>query len=329
MRRAGRFCGAGALVLAIGCGAAEEAPRPSGAAMSGTRPPRAENAANGAPVIARVRLEPEEPVPGGRVRALVEARDPDGDALRLRYVWTVGGVPAGGDAADLALGHVRKGDELEVTVLASDGQAESAPARARAVLGNRPPLLTGIVLEPADGIPVGGRVKAFPEAQDADDDTLRYEVEWLVNGAASGEDGLEFEARGLRQGDRIEARVRASDGRVTTAPVVSRAVVVGNSPPEITSRPPLRFDGAAIHYDVEARDPDGDPQLRFSLLQAPPGMEIDRFDGTIRWTPSPAQTGRHTVEVAVEDSHGGKAAQSFQVTIGSEPSPGPAAAPQE
>lgn len=330
MRLAGWVCGAAALVMAIGCGASEDAPRPSGAPMGGAAPPRAEGGLNQAPAIERVRLEPEEPVPGGRVRALVDARDPDGDAVRLRYVWMLGGVPIGGDAPDLVLESARKGDDLEVMVLASDGRAQSAAAKARAVVGNRPPLLTAVVLEPADGVPVGGIVKAFPEAQDADDEALRYEVEWLVNGVAAGDGELEFEARGLRQGDRIEARVRASDGRITTAPMTSRAIVVGNSPPEITSRPPVRFEGETIHYDVDATDPDGDSRLRFSLLQAPPGMEIDRFDGTIRWMPSTAQKGTHTVEVAVEDSHGGKAAQSFQVTIGSEPSaPGPAAAAEQ
>jgi hypothetical protein len=277
-------------------------------------------------MIERVRLEPEEPFPGGRVRALVQASDADGGSLRLRYAWTLDGAPVGGDAPELALEQGRKGGDLELTVIASDGSAESAPAHARTVLGNRPPLLTGVVLEPAESLQVGGRVKAVPEAQDPDDDTLRYEVTWRVNGDAVPGSGLEFETKGLRRGDRIQAEIRATDGNVTTEPVTSRDVQIGNSAPRIVSRPETRFEDGVFHYAVEAKDPDGDRNLRFSLLRAPAGMSIDRFDGAIRWAPKPEQTGAHPVEVTVADSMGGQVVQAFEVTIGSEPGR-PAVAP--
>ena len=38
--------------------------------------------------------------------------------------------------------------------------------------------------------------------------------------------------------------------------------------------------------------------LRFALLDSPPGMEIDRYTGIIRWEPGADQVGNHRVAVA-------------------------------
>jgi hypothetical protein len=107
--------------------------------------------------------------------------------------------------------------------------------------------------------------------------------------------------------------------------VASGELQIGNSAPRIVSRPETQFEDGVFRYAVEARDPDGDRNLRFSLLRGPEGMSIDRFDGGIRWAPRPDQKGVHGVEVAVEDPQGGQAVQGFEVRIGSEAS-GPAAA---
>jgi hypothetical protein len=254
------------------------------------------------------------------VRALVQASDPDGGSLRLRYAWTLDGAPIGSDAPELTLERGRKGAELALSVVASDGSAESMPGHARTELGNRPPLLTGVLLEPADGLQVGGIVKAVPEAQDPDDDPLRYEVEWLVNGKPVDASGLEFETRSLRRDDQIQARVRVTDGIATTSPSTSAPLVVGNSAPQIVSRPDSRFEGGVFRYAVKARDVDGDRNLRFSLEGAPDGMTIDRLGGQIAWSPKPTQTGHHAIDVVVEDARGAKAVQRFELDIGSEAS---------
>jgi len=307
-----------AVALAFACGGAEEKPQPSGAPMGGASVSKAAGGENHAPVIERVRLEPEVPLPGGRVRALVQASDPDGGSLRLRYAWTLDGAPVGSDIPELTLERGRKGAELALSVVASDGSAESIPSHARTELGNRPPLLTAVLLEPAEGLQVGGTVKAVPEAQDPDDDALSYEVEWLVNGKPFHESGLQLDTRGLHRGDQIQVEVRATDGNITTEPVKSRDLQIGNSAPKIVSRPELRFEDGVFQYVVEARDPDGDRNLRYSLVSAPEGMSIDRLGGEIRWQPRPEQSGKHAIEVAVEDGQGGKDSQLFEVTIAKE-----------
>jgi len=315
-----RMHGLGALAMAIvlGCSGGEQKPEPSGAPMGGASAPKAASGENHAPVIERVRLEPEVPIPGGHVRALVQTSDPDGGSLRLRYAWTLDGAPAGSDAPELTLERGRKGEELALSVVASDGSAESAPGHARTVLGNRPPQLTAVLLEPAEGLKVGGTVKAVPEAQDPDDDALSYEVEWLVNGKPFHESGLQLDTRSLHRGDQIQVEVRATDGNITTDPVKSRDLQIGNSAPKIVSRPEIRFEDGVFRYAVEARDPDGDRHFRYSLVNAPEGMSIDRMGGEIRWQPRPDQSGKHAIEVAVEDGQGGKDSQVFEVTIGKE-----------
>lgn len=319
-----------ALAGALGCGPAPEVPQPSGPAMSGVAEAAQAPEGGRAPVIARVRIEPEAPVPGGRVRALVDVSDPDGGAIRLQYAWTLAGAAIGADAPDLSLEQARKGQELEVVVIGSDGTAQSAPGRAHVILGNRAPRLSAVTLEPTSGLRIGGRVKAVPESSDPDDDVLRYEVTWLVDGNPVAGEGLELDTKRLRRGDRIRAQVRATDGLVTTEPITSHEVQIENSAPQIVSRPQTQFEGDVFQYVVEAKDPDGDRSLRFSLDRAPEGMTIDRFDGAIRWAPAPAQTGAHAVEVAVEDGQGGKSVQGFEVTIGRDPAASaPPAAPAE
>jgi len=310
--------GALAVTLLLGCGGGEKKPEPSGAPMGGASASKAASGENHAPVIERLRFEPEVPIPGGHVRALAQASDPDGGSLRLRYAWTLDGAPVGADAPELMLERGRKGQELALTVVASDGSAESAPGHARTALGNRGPLLTDVLLEPAEGLQVGGIVKAAPEAQDPDDDVLRYEVIWRVNGKPIHESGLELDTRSLHRGDHIQVEVRATDGTVTTEPVASRDLQIGNSAPEIVSRPQTQFEDGVFRYAVEAKDPDGDRRFRYSLVNAPEGMSIDRMGGEIRWQPRPDQSGRHAIEVAVEDGKGGKDSQLFEVTIGKE-----------
>lgn len=328
MTRAWRIWGAGAagVALLLACGGSEEKPQPSGAPMSGAPPAAAASGPNRPPVVERVRLEPDEPIPGGGVRALVQASDPDGNPVRLRYAWTLDGAAAGSDAQEITLVQGRKGQELEVTVLASDGTSDSAPMRASTRLGNRRPRLDAVTLEPASGLQVGGAVKVVPEAVDPDDDELRYDVTWRVNGQPAGEHGLELDTKRLRRGDHIQAEVRASDGKFTTEPMTSPEIQIGNSAPRIVSRPEIKFEGNVFRYEVEAKDPDGDRSLRFSLSGAPEGMTIDRLGGEIRWQPRPDQTGKYAIEVVVEDSQGGKDAQAFEVTVGSE-RPKPPAAP--
>lgn len=311
-------CGAGAVVLAtmvaIGCGGEEvAAPKPSGRAM-GAAP--AAKQGNAAPVIESVSLEPKAPRPGQRVKAVVRASDPDGDAVMLHYAWRVGGSALPESTPEIDLPAMDKGGRIEVTVTAKDDALESESVRATANVGNQPPDLIGIALEPAGEITRGRRVVAVPRATDPDGDALTYTYAWTVNGIEQREDGDALETANLHRGDSVRVRVVASDGDLESKPIESPPMPVANAAPHIVSKPP-GFDGdGSFRYAVESEDADGDRSLRYRLAQGPEGMTLDALSGAVAWKPTAAAAGSHTVEIEVQDLQGGKSSQIFTLNVG-------------
>ena len=107
----------------------------------------------------------------------------------------------------------------------------------------------------------------------------------------------------------------ASDGTDESATLESQPIRVANVPPMITSTPGAFEDDGSFRYQVVASDPDGDPRLRYRLLEAPEGMAMDRLNGAITWTPARVQAGNHPVVVEVDDMAGGSSTQSFEVWV--------------
>ncbi|MCD6383777.1 MAG: FG-GAP repeat protein, partial [Thermoplasmata archaeon] len=96
--------------------------------------------------------------------------------------------------------------------------------------------------------------------------------------------------------------IGVSDGIVEVYQNYTLKVMVYNLPPEISPISDQRAgDLVPFHLKVNATDPNPGELLRYSLLQAPEGMEIDNITGEISWTPSPEQVGNHTVVVQVSD----------------------------
>lgn len=307
------------LGLAVACGETEQTPQPSGSSMAA--PPSVETRdENAAPVVERLSLNPHHPLPGTAVEANAEVRDPDGDPYRVSFDWKVNGeLVASGQRPRLMLANVRKGDRIEVTAVATDGRLKSRPLSEWTRIGNRPPLLQGVLLDPETTVRSGDDLLASPQATDADDDPLEYEYTWLVNDLESSQGGREFSTRGLRRGDRVRVRVLVSDGSAESRPQESREITLGNSPPLIKEIPTAQTDEGLFRYSFEAEDPDGDRNLRFRLGKAPQGMRIDPILGVATWRPKESQAGVHPVEVVVQDGHGDGSALRFEVTVNATP----------
>jgi len=301
--------------LLVGCGGDEPADWSGRSATQAAPEAAATGAENHAPTIHRVELDPAEPAPGSRVRAVVDASDPDGDPVVLGYVWRFGGKTLRGDGSSVEMPKGMRGTRLEVRVTASDGQAESAPMQAFAGMANAKPRLTQVILDPADEVARGDAVSASARAGDPDGDPLEFEYRWSVNGRwlSGGERSLSTE--GLKRGDRIRAQVVASDGERESDPLESAEVMVANAAPRIVSSPPGQLADGEFQYQLEAEDPDGDRTLRFRLLEGPAGMAVDPVRGVVRWKPGADQVGAHPVDLAVEDPMGATTAQRFEITI--------------
>ncbi len=270
--------------------------------------------ANAVPVIQGIRFEPREPSSNGRVRAIVQALDADGDTLRFGYVWRVDGrrVASSGDA--LALAGASRGDSVSVTVTATDGFDESAPSTATTRVGNTAPVLQKLVLEPLGPITRAHDVTAVPDGRDPDGDELEYHVAWFVNGRRVGS-GATLETRGLRVGDAVEVEVVARDGRAESNVIRSAAIEVSNSAPVVVSSPRFESDGAGVRYQIEAQDPDGDRSFRYRMEKGPAGMTVDRVTGLVSWDPPADATGTHPISVVIEDRDGAFTRHMFSITI--------------
>jgi hypothetical protein len=314
-----------ALALCLACGgeAEEKARAQAPAKPAPPSVPAAKAAApNRPPRIDLLSLEPAQPRAGDRVRAVVRASDPDGDPLRLGYLWRVNGatVPAAND--EIALEGARKGDRIELRVTASDGRAESEPRELVQELVNSAPQLSALELDPREHVSAGASVTVQPVVSDADGDKLELDYRWVVNGRSVAQRGPTLSTEGMRRGDRIAAFVSASDGDERSGVLEAGPIRLENARPVVDTQPEASQEGGVFRYQVEASDPDGDRALRYALVEAPEGMTIDPLEGTIEWRPSPEQGGRHPVTVEVDDRQGGVTRQSFEVTIDvQEPAP--------
>jgi len=309
----GRALVAMGALLVLACGSEPER-RPTGRSMAA--PAAAPGAAdNEAPQVSAVRFDPLSPRVDASTRAVVRASDPDGDPVQLRYEWRVNGGPVVSTDAAIETTGLAKGDQLEVTVVATDGRAESERFVRAVAIGNRPPIVSfvGIVPEsPSPGVVLEAEVAAVDE--DGDELELRYV--WRVNGRLASEDGSRLDTEALAPGDIVQLEVAASDGSRVTRPTSSAPVRIGRSrAPEIVSQPGgLREDGV-FRYALEAVDPEGDAPLRFELLESPAGMTLDASTGELAWTPGPEQSGTFTVDVKVVDPWGAASAQRFDLSV--------------
>lgn len=315
MKRGAIAIPAAMLLGLAGCGGedgTQETKRP----MDATVAPKPPAAANQAPVIERVMLVPRDVIPGQKISAQVEASDPDGDAVRVRYAWTVNRRPLGGDRPVIDTAGLAKGDRVVLEVVASDGTADSDVYTKSISVGNRAPVIHGVSFDPHDAIRPGVPVTALVDAADDDQDTLRIEYTWLVNGRETRQSGKVFDTASLRRGDELQLRVRARDGDDVSDPITTPAVKLVNSPPEIAGVPkPESLSDGSFKYQFEATDPDGDRGLRWSLSEAPSGMTIDPITGEAKWKPTAEQSGEQVVEVTVMDREREGSSLRFSVTV--------------
>ncbi len=319
--RGGDLRGIAVAVLAAAlsaCGAEPPEVKPSGPSMA-AKPPAGSGRVNQAPQIERLSLRPSRPRAGEPVRALVEARDPDGDRVQLGYHWERNGRAVYEAGAELPAGATRKGDVLKLTVTASDGEAAGEARHAEARVGNQAPLLRSVKIQPERDVKAGMNLSAVVDAEDPDGDRLRIEYVWRVNGrvAARGEPNLPTTE--FKRGDEIQLAVVAHDDTDESRKLESAPVRLSNASPEIRSKPEAMDEDGVFRYAIQAEDHDGDRPLHYELVEGPRGMRLDPVTGEITWQPGSGQSGRHPVEVAVGDRHGGVATQRFELIVDAPP----------
>lgn len=306
------------LGLLAACGS-EDARQSKTTPIGGDAKPAVQESAaaapNQPPVIRRIDLQPTHPTPGTTISASVDAIDPEGDEIALSYAWSIDGSRTGGNEATLLLGSVAKGSAIQLTVIARDPGAKSPAQSITTRVGNRPPTMLGVVIEPLGEVRGYHDISANPRAEDPDGDPLDFRFRWSVNGESVAGDGAVLPASHYGRGDQIQLSVEAWDGEAASDPLRSDPFGVVNAPPRITSTPGAFDPDGSFRYAILAEDPDGDRSFQYRLEKGPSGMAIDVVSGELTWTPTPEQAGSNPVTIEVSDRRGGVANQSFDVRV--------------
>ena len=271
---------------------------------------------NHPPTVRLVTIVPNPLILTGPITAHVAADDPDGTEPTKRFQWIVNGIPVlGATGHELPTDHVKRGDQVALEVVVSDGQVESAPYRTEPVMVvNTPPLVSRVTIE-ADSLDKGNRVLAKVEALDPDHDDIQYVYRWWRNDkqVKEGEENV-LDTTGFGRKDIVAVEVVARDQDATAAPARSVPIVLGNSPPQILSSPAALTNREQYEYVVQAKDVDGD-SISYGLETGPPGMTIDKATGHVTWKVTPGVGGTHRIKIMVEDGQGGTAWQDFELSI--------------
>ena len=309
------------IVIACGDDSQQQAESSSEPRASMTQSSPDLNVANRPPTITSIRFEPARAMPGKQLRVRVATTDLDRDPVKLGHTWKINGRPAASSNSILEIpSNLRKGDRIEVSVIASDGKANSGPAVQTILIGNSRPTIQEIQIHVrGDENGQMGQWIADPIAMDPDGDKLTFRYSWIVNGRRIDGQGGELARAPRKRGDEIELVVWAMDGESESAPLRSAPFRIGNSAPDINSRPPPMDPSGQFVYAVSASDRDGDRGLRYTLRQGPEGMKIDAFSGELRWHAELRHAGEHIVEIAVDDRHGGVTTQTFYVHVATGP----------
>ena len=302
--------------LMAGCTSDSE-PRPVGQGEEGALETAslAPEVAGAPPQIRSLQLAPLRPRPDELVEARVDIKASEGNPVDLDYEWKLADRPVRARSQAVRFPAARKGDRIEVRVTATDPNGLTSVASAFARIGNQPPSLLGVDISRAtreEGVSV---LQVSVQTHDPDGDDLRLTYEWRVNGRRVPEQQSFLDIRELRRGDEVQVVVMADDGDDQSGSLMSRVFEVENSAPRITSMPHNTSSDTSFFYQVQAEDPDLDRGLIYSLVEAPRGMAMGRLGGELSWNPGPDQAGVHTVTIQVEDRHGGRARQTFELTI--------------
>lgn len=214
---------------------------------------------NSAPA-ATVAVTPASPLTDDALVADAYAEDADGDTVTFTYVWSVDGVDAGYSGPSIAAEATTRGETWRVTVTPDDGEEQGEPVSFDVTVGNSPPALASVTLEPAE-VRAGIEVACVPSGwADADGDPEGYSYAWTRNGGYVGGTAT---LSGSVAGDTLACTVTPNDGTDDGAPVSSATTTVQNTVPTIdgavlSTTSPREADTLSVTvtgaYDIDGDD---------------------------------------------------------------------------
>jgi len=261
-----------------------------------------------------------------------KASDPNGDALKFSVVNKPGW--ASFDTATGALTgtptEANVGKSAMITIEVSDSQAiTQLPGFQIDVVSsanvpqpdvNTPPTIVGT---PGTQASVGQVSTFTPVGDDADDDTLTFEIQnrpsWATFTPATGE--LRGTPASADVGTTSGIVISVSDGTVSSALptfnlTVSAAAPPANRPPTINGTPGTRVTaGQSYSFRPVGSDPDGNT-LRYSITNQPSWATFSTSTGRLSGTPTTANVGTSgSIVISVSDGTASVSLQSFMIQV--------------
>jgi len=124
--------------------------------------------ANSVPEFTQIRILPESFKPGDTFSVEASASDVDGDEVAISYEWILNGMSVSNDPF---LGvPVKRGDQMMIKLVASDGREKSPPAVLKREIRNFPPMIAEDTALRCDTQICSGRIRA----SDPDGDKLTF-----------------------------------------------------------------------------------------------------------------------------------------------------------
>ncbi|GMG86572.1 hypothetical protein [Biformimicrobium ophioploci] len=238
---------------------------------------------NSAPTVSGLSFSPATPKTTDQIAVTATVADSDGDSLDTRYSWSVNDIPvSGADTDSLGPEYFKKGDNVTVTVTASDGTDQTS-ASLSVTIANSAPTIAELIFSPSTP-KTADQITVTATVADNDGDALDTRYSWSVNESpVPGADTDRLGPEHFEKDDNVTVTVIASDG--TDDATASLSVTIADTPPEVTvsGAPDSLAFGTTASFSVDVNDPDNDP-FEYRFLARPNGMTIDN-SGVVTWHP--------------------------------------------
>jgi hypothetical protein len=222
---------------------------------------------NTAPVVVAIDLSPGAPTVADTITAAVETSDADDDAVDLTYQWWVdGAIAQEGASATLPPTAFHQGSSVKVVVTAADDEVSSQPVTSSTiVVGNAPPSITGVVVNPTSADEKTTLTCSATGWYDPDGDPPSYQYRWYVDGVLKVGTAT-ITGTSFSRGNSVVCKVRPYDGKAFGTELSSTPIVVQNTPPSgsnarLSSSAPREGDTLSVVIDG-VEDADGDAVTR-------------------------------------------------------------------
>lgn len=209
---------------------------------------------NSGPMVSEVFLYPASARVGDTLNCNYTFTDPDGDNDTSLVSWVIDGVASGTGSTLVA---PTGGTQVSCNVIANDGQIDGNSIDSTVMtISNTVPIITGIYITPTSAV-VGDSLLCLYTLNDADSDLDNTLIRWFVDGVLAA-NGTSMVAPNTSS--EVVCQATPDDGIVVGNPLNSSSIVIGNTPPVISSvilTPQIAVVGDSLTCGYSYSDADG------------------------------------------------------------------------